>query len=292
MGNYIGILASLKNSHADLVEQALEKRGVIAKRFPITEVIAGINTRNRLTHGGEDLCALDALLVRSVPGGSLEQVIFRMDRLYTLQRNGVRVFNSPAAIEKTVDKYYTSALLQEQSIPTPPTVVVEKVSQAMEAFQEMKDVVVKPLFGSMGNGILRVDDEEVAHRVFTSLGQCGYVYYLQQYIPHDCEDIRAFVIGHSVVAAMLRKGEGWKTNLAKGAKAFPIKLTPEQESLCISAVKAIGADYGGVDLMMGEDENPYIIEVNSIPGWLGLQKVTEVDIAGELADYLIQGKST
>lgn len=288
MGKYIGILASHKNSHADLVAAALEQRGVKVKRFPITEVIAGVNVRAMLMHSGEDLCALDALLVRSVPGGSLEQVIFRMDRLYTLHRNGVRVVNSPASIEKTVDKYYTSALLQEQSIPTPPTVVVEKAAQAMEAFQKMKDVVVKPLFGSMGNGMLRVDDKEVAHRVFTSLGQCGYVYYLQQYIPHGCEDVRAFVIGQRVVAAMMRRGEGWKTNLSKGAKALPVTLTSDQEALCISSIKAIGADYGGVDLMMGEDGNPYIIEVNSIPGWLGLQKVTEIDIAGELANYLVK----
>ncbi len=288
MKEKIGILAGGKNQHAGLIEQALQKKGIIAKRFAIGDVVAQIGMAQQLVHENDDLCQLDALLVRGVPGGSLEQVIFRLDILHKLNRSGVLVINSPTAIEKTVDKYYASVLLAEHGIPTPKTVVVEKMEPAMAAFKKLGDVVVKPLFGSLGNGMVRVNDAEVAYRVFKSLELGRYVYYLQEYIPHEYQDMRAFVIGMEVVAAMVRRGTNWKTNLSKGAVPLPIVLTAQQEELCIRAVQALGADYGGVDLLVGEDGANYVIEVNSIPGWLGLQQVTDVNIPKKLVHYLLE----
>src|SRR4029078_6685725 len=97
----------------------------------------------------------DAVLARIIPAGSLEQMIFRVDALHWIERRGVPVMNSARAIEKTVDKFYTTALLQEAALPPPPTIVGERAADAMPAVLAMGDVVIKPLFGSMGHGMVR-----------------------------------------------------------------------------------------------------------------------------------------
>jgi len=284
----VGILAGEQNGCAEQLVEAFTRRGAGVRIFPATRLVAGVARQPRVSCLEAPLEQLDALLVRSLPGGSLEQVIYRMDVLHRLVRLGVRVINSPAAIEKTVDKYYTSAILEEAGLPTPRTVVAEKFGDAMDAFREMGDVVVKPLFGSLGNGMVRISDEELAYRTFRALELARYVFYVQEYIPHRNRDIRAFVVGGRVVAAILRTGNGWKTNMAKGARAEPLRLTVELEEQCLRAVAALGADYAGVDILPGEDGKCYIIEVNGIPGWAGLQGATGLNVAGEIADYVLK----
>src|SRR5690606_11819722 len=145
---------------------------------------------------------------------------------------------------------------------------------------------VKPLFGSMGLGLVRVQDEALAYRVFRALELERAVYYLQETIVHAGRDLRALVIGGRVVAAMARVAEGWGTHLAQGAGAEPVQLTARQDWLCRRAVQAVGADYAGVDLLPAADGQDYLLEVNGIPGWQGLQSVTPVDIATTLVEYL------
>jgi len=284
----VGILASEQNGCAGQLAEAFTGRGADVRVFPATRLVAGVARQPRVSCLEASLEQLDVLLVRSLPGGSLDQVIFRLDVLHRLVRLGVRVVNSPPAIEKMVDKYYTSAVLEEAGLPTPKTVVAEKFNEAMEAFREMGDVVVKPLFGSLGNGMVRISDEELAYRTFRALELARCVFYVQEYIPHRNRDIRAFVVGGRVVAAILRTGDGWKTNMSKGARAEPLRLAAELEEYCLRAVAALGADYAGVDILPGEDGKYYLIEVNGIPGWTGLQGATGLDVAGEIADYALK----
>ncbi|MGI6406469.1 MAG: RimK family alpha-L-glutamate ligase [Syntrophaceticus sp.] len=230
----------------------------------------------------------DAVVVRSVPGGSLEQVIFRVDLLHRMENAGVKLINNPDCIETTVDKYYTSTLLEDHGIPTPRTVVTERFEDAMDAFRMMGDAIVKPLFGSLGLGMVRISDEDTAHRVFKAWQACRYVYYVQEYIPHGNWDIRAFVIGSRVAAAMSRSSDNWKTNINRGGIAEPYKLSPEQEELCFKTASALGAAYLGVDILVDPDGVSYVIEANSAPGWKGLQDVTDVNIASELANYVVR----
>jgi RimK family alpha-L-glutamate ligase len=109
---------------------------------------------------------------------------------------------------------------------------------------------------------------------------------LQETIAHNGCDIRAFVIGGRVVAAMERVSGDWRTNVARGAQTRPCWLTAEQVELCLEATQVVGADYAGVDLLPAADGRLYVIEVNSIPGWKGLQSTSPVNIAGEMAVYL------
>ncbi len=287
MAPKIGILSSQRGWHVTALEDALCRQGAVPCFFPITRLAAWIGGQAHVAVAGERLEDCQALLVRTIPIGSLEQIIFRMDALHRLEDVGVQVINSPTAIERTVDKYYTSFLLADAGIPTPRTMVTENFDEALSAFRELGDVVVKPLFGSEGKGMVRVSDEDSAYRLFRTLELGRYVYYLQEYIPHGHEDIRAFVVGDRVVAAMRRRGVGWKTNFSQGAQVEPLALSASLEALSLRAARLVGTEYAGVDLLPAEDGRTYVLEVNSIPGWRGLRKTTSQNIADVIVEHVL-----
>jgi RimK family alpha-L-glutamate ligase len=136
---------------------------------------------------------------------------------------------------------------------------------------------------------VRVSDEEMAFRVFKTIEQIRGIYYLQRTVDHDGRDIRAFVIGGRVLAAVERRSHGWRTNLSRGGRARPVDLPEAWSALAVRAAAALGAEYAGVDLLPARDGTAYIIEVNGIPGWEGLQKATGVDVAGALVERLAAG---
>jgi RimK family alpha-L-glutamate ligase len=284
----IGILSSQRGYHVRDLEEAIRNRGCDPVYFPITRMAGWIGAQPALEVKGECLEDCRALLVRTIPAGSLEQIIFRMDVLHRLEALGVRVMNSASAIERTVDKYYTSFLLADAGILTPRTLVTEDFDSAMAACREMKDVIVKPLFGSEGKGMVRIEDQETAYRVLRAWELNRYVYYIQEYQPHFQEDIRAFVVGETVVAAMRRRGGGWKTNVSQGAEAVSIELSAELKALALKSARLLNLDYAGVDILPAEDGKSYVVEINSIPGWRGLQKTTDQRIAARLIDYLLE----
>jgi RimK family alpha-L-glutamate ligase len=112
------------------------------------------------------------------------------------------------------------------------------------------------------------------------------VLYVQEFVRHGVSDIRAFVVGDRVVAAMRRVAEGWKTNVSLGAKPTPLELDESLERLAVKASGVIGCKVAGVDILEGE-VGPVVVELNSQPGWRGLQSVTEVDIADEIVGFVL-----
>jgi len=230
---------------------------------------------------------LGALLVRPIGRGSLDEVIFQMDTLHKLWRANLPVINQPSAIEKAVDKYYALTLLEESRIPTPKTVVTESISDAVKAFRAFGgEAIVKPVFGSRGIGAARISDADVAERVFRTLRFYRHVIYVQEYIPHGGKDIRTFIIGGRVVAAMYRVSGSWKTNVSQGASSVRANLSAETEELALNAAKVIGCEIAGVDIM--ENQNGlFVNEVNSQPGWRGLQTTTNTSIADQIAEYVL-----
>ena len=254
--------------------------------LPYEGLVASIGPVPGLRSRGTELDGVDAVLARIIPSGSLEQIIFRVDALHRLEDRGVRVVNSPRTIERTVDKFWTSALLEQCGVPTPETIVCDNAEEAAAAFRMLGDVIVKPLFGSMGLGMVRVNDEEMAYRVFRTIEQIRGVYYLQRTIDHDGVDIRAFIVGGRVLGAIERHSTGWRTNLARGGSARSVSLADDMDALAVRAAAAVGADYAGVDLLAGKDGTVYVLEVNGIPGWKGLQEATGLDVAARLVDFL------
>jgi RimK family alpha-L-glutamate ligase len=285
----VGILSSRGGWHVDGLRAALEARGIASAVFPITTLVASVGAPDAAPVRAEAhrLERFPLLLVRIIPGGSLEQIVFRMNALHRLEMAGVAIVNPPGAIERTVDKYLTSALLEARGLPTPPTVVTETFDEAMRAFERLGgDVVVKPLFGSGGRGMVRVSDEEVAYRTFQAIDLGRYVYYVQRFVPHGDHDVRVFVVGARVVAAMRRRSPGWRHNVSRGASVEPHAPSPAERRLALEAVAALGLAYAGVDLLPGADGTTYVVEVNAIPGWSGLQRTTPVSIADALAAHL------
>ena len=288
----VAILSARTGWHTDELLRALAERAHAGRVVPYEALVARLGTARApgLAADGEELSTADAVLARIIPGGSLEQIIYRVDALHWLERRGTLVLNSPRAIERCVDKFYTSALLQEAGLPTPETVVCERADDAFAAFRAMGDAIVKPLFGSMGLGMVRVSDPDTAWRVFRAVEAIRGVYYLQRAVPHGGRDVRAFVVGDRVVGAIERRAAdgGWRTNISRGGAARPCPLSPAWEALACRAARAVGADYAGVDLLPDESTGGvYVLEVNGIPGWEGLQEATGVDVAGAVVDHLV-----
>jgi RimK family alpha-L-glutamate ligase len=241
-----------------------------------------------LSTSGESLTDFDGVVLRVIPLGSLEQIVFRMDALHRLERLGVPIFNPPRAIERTVDKFWTSSLLEEEGLPTPRTVAAESFQDALEAYRQLGgNVVVKPLFGSGGRGIFRLTDEEMAYRSFRTMEMHRWIYYLQEFIPRGLHDIRAFVVGGRIIACCKRSGIDWRRNVARGSMVRPFKLSSAQEDIVLRACRALEVEYAGVDLIEDVEGKIWVLEANSIPGWMGLQEGASVDIAGEIAAHVI-----
>lgn len=233
----------------------------------------------------------DGVFVRGVPGGTLEQVVLRLDLLHALKLDGVPVYNDGRAIERTVDKAMTSFVLSRAGIPAAPTWVAESEREARAiALRETasgRQLVVKPLFGSQGAGLKRIASVADLPPPLEYNG----VYYLQRYIEPGSQgwhDWRVFVINGSARAAMIRRGRSWINNVAQGAHCEAIEPEAELCDLAQGACRALEIDYAGVDLIRDPDGRTLVVEVNGIPAWKGLQSVSRVDIAQALVDDFLE----
>ena len=232
----------------------------------------------------------DAAFVRGVPGGSLEEVVLYLDFLHALKVMNIPVYNDGYAIERSVDKGMTSFLLHNAGLPTPLTWVLRNREDALSIAEiELKKgnlLISKPLFGSQGEGIRRIEKTTDLFWLTNSHG----VYYLQRFV--HCSgvgfsDNRVFVINGQVVAAMRRRGKSWLNNVARGASCERIDVNLEMAELAVKAAAALAMDYAGVDIIQDKDGHYTVIEVNSIPAWKGLESVCDSSIAQVLADDLI-----
>lgn len=283
------ILSARTGWHTDELCRALGDRGHTAAVVQYQTLVARFGARGAsLSSERERLLESDAVLARIIPDGSLEQIIYRVDALHWIEERGIPVMNTPRAIERSVDKFYTTALLHDAGLPSPDTVVCETVADAMPAIREFGDAVIKPMFGSMGHGMARVSDPDTGFRVARSLEQIRSVFYVQRAVDHGGRDIRAFVVGNRVLGAIERTAvDGdWRTNVARGACARPFELPAAWEQMALRAAAVVGADYAGVDLLPDRDGNVFVLEVNGIPGWQGLQRATGLDVAGAVAEEL------
>jgi RimK family alpha-L-glutamate ligase len=270
------------------VREALTKRGIPYECFTFPRLVARLAYKPYFKVNGVSLLDdLDALIIRPIGRGSLEELVFRMDMLYKLERQGFYMVNPPTAIEHCVDKYDILALLEDEGIPVPRTLATESVNEALAAFEELGgDIVVKPIFGSRGQGATRIIDKDVADTIFKAITFHHGVIYMQEFVPHGTSDIRAFVIKDQVVATMRRVAQGWKTNYSQGAKPAVAEISDDFKEIAIKASQAVGCKIAGVDILEGPD-GPRIVDVNSQPGWKGLQAVSKVNIADEIIKFVL-----
>ena len=277
--------------HGARLRSAFSAKGFGSEYVSLTECRIIVDTDSLPIHiPGFEQVLPDAVFVRGVPGGSLEEVVFYLDILHALKALGIPIYNDGRAIERSVDKAMTSFLLGNAGLATPPTWVVHNHTEALAiAERELHKgykLITKPLFGSQGEGIRLL---EKMTDLFWLTGSHG-IYYLQRFV--DCDgddysDCRVFVINGRVVACMRRCGVSWLNNVARGARCEVIRADRTMMELAERSIAALAMDYGGVDIIRDKNGDYSVIEVNSIPAWKGLQSVCGIDIAELLVQDLL-----
>lgn len=285
---HIAILSAGEGWHVQDLLRAGGELGYRLSARPFPSLIGRVGSaRSGVEAAGVDLTSVDRVLVRIVPPGTVEQVVFRMDALHRLSAAGIPVVNPPRAIETAVDKYLAAARLEAAGLPVPESIACESAEAAAAAFRDLGgDAVIKPLFGSQGRGMMRVSDPDLADRAFGVLERLGSVILLQRYVPHPGWDLRAFVLGGRVLAAMRRRSADWRTNVARGGRPEPVELSPAETDLAVRAAEAVGAAVAGVDLLPGPSGERYVLEVNAVPGWEALSRACRVDVAAEVLRFV------
>ncbi len=235
---------------------------------------------------GEKIPKVDNVLVRFIPGGTLEEIVFYLNILKILESINIRVINDARAIERTVDKLHTSYLLNQNNINTPKTYVSrgqESASRFIRNFNFDSSLIYKPLFGSQGDNIrlIRGSDD------FDQLDNATNIYYFQEYLENIPNyDYRVLVINNkdnNKSFYMTRYGETFINNVSKGATCVREDLDDEVIEMAIKSSRLLNIDFCGVDIIRHKDKY-YVIEVNSIPAWRGLQEVESMQISDYIAD--------
>lgn len=227
----------------------------------------------------------DLAIVRAIGDGSLEAITMRLGVLHALEALGVPLLNGARAIERCTDKSMASFLLARAGVPAPETFATQSLAQARAIARRecaRGPLVMKPLFGAQGWGLRIITKESD----LPSLEEARGVFYLQRFVGPSrppYEDMRVFVSKDEVVAAMARRSSHWITNVRQGAKPVAVDPSPQARDMALAASEAMGTVVAGVDLIRDEDGRLMTLEVNSMPGWSGLQRITPFPIAGRLA---------
>lgn len=286
----VGILTNYEHSfEVQELTKALQIRQITPLIFSFNRLVAYIGGSTASIKLAEKSIheELDVLIVRGPPMGTLEQITTKLDILYKLESLGLTIINSPKAIEIAGDKFLSGIRFAEIGLPVPRSIITENLDAALDGFSNLgEDIVVKPIIGSKGRGIVRIKDREIAWRIFDTLLRSNQVIFMQEYLPHGQQDIRTLLVGNKVIAAMYRVSENWKSNISEGAIPKPCKIDDSLEQLSIDASKALGCELAGVDIVEAKDKR-FVIEVNPSPGWKGLQSVTEHSLANAIVNYIL-----
>ena len=244
---------------------------------------------SRFWHGDREITGVNLCLLRSFGPGSYEQVTKRVSMIEHLESSETLVVNPTRAYQKTKDKYSMIFTLAATGLPIPQTYVTEMAHWAYRASRNFREIVYKPIVGSLGFGSMKFSDRDMAFNAYKRLESLGHPMYLQEYLEKPGRDIRAFVVGEEVLASIYRiaRAGEWKTNVAQGGKAKSLKLSGELRELALRAVDALELIYAGVDILETE-QGPVLLEVNASPSWQGLQKATTgVDVARQVVRYIV-----
>ncbi len=205
---------------------------------------------------------------------------------------GIPTINMASVASLCGDKLLTSAALKKANIPQPGLRVAFTLESALQAMEEMGfPVVLKPLVGSWGRMVSKINDRDAAEAVLEHrevLGNYQHnIFYIQEYIQKPGRDIRAFVIGDETIVAIYRSSQHWITNTARGGQGSVCPVTPELNELCLATARAVGGGVLAIDVLEDEQRGMLINEVNHTMEFHTTVPLTGVDIAGKVADYVV-----
>ncbi len=259
---------------------ALERRGVDYERLDDREVYFELQNPKFWQ-------SFDAVLERSISYYS------GLYALRTLEGWGIPTVNTARVAEICGDKWNTSVALERAGVPQPRVHLAFSVEAALQAIEEMGyPVVLKPVVGSWGRMLAKINDREAAEAILEHRATLGSaqqnVYYIQEYIPKPGRDIRAIMVGDRVLTAIYRNAEHWITNTARGGQGTLCPVTPEIEELCLKASAAVGGGVLGVDLVEHPERGLLVNEVNHTTEFHTAQPLSGVDIADEIVAYTLE----
>ncbi len=276
----IGVLYSRVRVEEKWIFGAMEKRGIDYERLDDRTISFDLENPAPWR-------AFDAVLERSISYTS------GLYALRMLNAFGVPTVNTAAVAEICGDKLTTSAMLAKAGIPQPHNAAAFTPEAALEAIEAFGyPVVLKPVVGSWGRLLAKINDRDAAEAVLehkATLGSVQHsVFYIQEYIAKPGRDIRAIVIGDRVLTAMYRKSEHWITNTARGGEGELCPITPEIESLCLGAAQAVGGGVLAVDLIEHPERGYLVNEINHTMEFHTMQPVSGIDIADEIVAYVMK----
>lgn len=198
--------------------------------------------------------------------------------------------NTANGIANSRDKLRATQILSRHDIGIPATSFVRDKADVLPAIELVggAPVVIKLLEGTQGIGVILAPDKKVAEAIIETLQSTKQNVLIQQFITESKgRDIRALVVGDRVVGAMRRTAQGdeFRSNVHRGGSVEPVELSPEYEETAVRAAQIMGLRVAGVDMLEGND-GPLVMEVNSSPGLEGIERATDLDIAGAIVDYI------
>lgn len=275
----IGVLVFRIRVEEKLLLKALEEAGVECSRLNIDDLPLALMD-------GE-LRNYDAILIRCI---SQTQALYASR---VLESWGVKAINTHRAIQTCGDKLLTTTALIEHDVPTLHTMVAFTPEAALEAIETIGyPVVLKPLHGSWGRLLAKVNDRDAAEALLEHKSTLGSyihsVFYIQEYVEKPGRDIRTFVAGEETIAAIYRTSPHWITNTARGAKATNCPITPEIDEISRAAAQAVGGGIVAVDILEAPDNRLLVSEVNHTPEFRNSIEPTGVDIPASMAEYVLR----
>jgi [lysine-biosynthesis-protein LysW]---L-2-aminoadipate ligase len=274
----IGVLYSRVRVEEKWIFSAMEKRGIDYERLDDRAISFDLENPAPWR-------AFDAVLERSISYNS------GLYALRILNAFGVPTVNTAQVAEICGDKLTTSAMLARANVPQPRNVVAFSPESALEAIEAFGyPVVLKPVVGSWGRLLAKINDRDAAEAVLehkATLGSVQHsVFYIQEFIKKPGRDIRAIVVGDRVLTAIYRKSEHWITNTARGGEGELCPITPEIESLCLNAASAVGGGVLAVDLVEHPEKGMMVNEINHTMEFHTAQPISGIDIADEIVSYV------
>ncbi len=275
----IGVLLSRIRVEEKWLLTNLEKRGIDFDR------IEDGNIQMDVSNPGEWL-KYDAILERSL---SFTRGLYATS---VLNSWGIPTVNMASVAQVCGDKLATTSALAKAGIPQPKVKVAFTPEAALEAIEEMGyPVVLKPVVGSWGRLLSKINDRDAAEAVLEhkdTLGSFQHsVFYIQEYVKKPGRDIRAMVVGDQTICAIYRTSPHWITNTARGGQGEICPVTPELHEICQAAARAVGGGVLAVDVLEDENNGLLVNEVNHTMEFHTLAPVTGIDIAGVIIDYTL-----
>ena len=282
------IISDLHDWHSDQIELFLKQHKFKTLKVTFQELKFSFKKNRIFFENNKLLNNINGIWVRFLKNGTIEEITTKLTILHLLNESNIYVHNSGLTIEKTVDKIRTTGILEVNNIKSPETTIwfAKNKKNLNNNFCKKTKYLVKPIFGSQGKNIFLVNNFNELRKI----KPIGEVFYLQKFIESqekEFTDIRVLVSNHEVISSMERYSNHFITNVFQGAKYRQIVLKKNIKDTCVKLSKIFELGYGGIDLKITKND-VFVLEINSVPSWKAMQKISKINISEKLVKDFIK----